>query len=506
MRTLAAGVFSLLFSFPLFGAAVLHVDTDHLSSVDPGTPVARTIRIFNLGPDVAENVTLTIDLPTGVRFDIQQTNGWSCAETSPGIVCTIASLPVDQTVGSSINGAFVFDPSLGGQHILVRMDVTASNGTARSPWFVSTVVRQLYRVTSTSDSGAGSLRDALTSANTTCLRECRIDFDLPAGSVIEPLTPLPAITACARIDFGSGPIISKGDRTIELSGARLTSGHGLVYRPACPGAQGSSPLLWIRGVAINRFPWNGIHIQEGHIICSGCFIGTDITGRQARPNAGRGISVDSRFSFVRVEDSVLSGNGRSGVFAWEATEVRVIRSFVGTTPDGLPLPNGASGLFMNKGVLIATESTIANNREFGIGVHGGATLLAFANTMTANGGQPIDWGLDGRTEQLGNMPDVPELLSASYDPATRRTTITGRVTITRPGAYRHALELQADGKGTSTITNLTFRTPVGLHEFTIVHEGDLRGRVVTVTNSRGYDEQDWALRETSEVSNGITVQ
>ena len=506
MRALAAVLLSLLLTVPLLAAAELHLFTGYLSSTDPGVPVSMPIRILNAGPDIAENLTLTITLPAGVRYDVERTNGWSCAQASPGVVCTIASLPVHPSSGGSqIDGSLVYDPSLGGQQVQVRIEVTATNAAAPRQFFVVTVVRQLYRVNNTAHIGAGSLRDAITSLNTTCLLECRIDFDLPAGSVIEPLAPLPVITACARIDFGTGPMTRTGDRTIELSGAKLTAGHGLVYRARCPGA-GSSPLLWIRGVAINRFPWNGIHIDDGHFTCTGCFVGTDVTGRQARPNAGRGISIDDEQSFSRIEESVLSGNGRSGLFAWSAWQVRVMSSSVGTTPDGLPLPNGSSGLFIQKGFLTAAQSTIANNRDFGIAVAGTATMLALANTMTGNGVQPIDYGLDGPTLHGGKVPDVPELLSATYDAATKKTIVTGRVTITRADGYRHAIELQVDGTGVATIVNLPFRTPLGVHDFTLTRDGDLTGRTVTVTNSRGYDEQDWGLSETSEVSNAVVVR
>ena len=504
MRATAA-VFLFFLSFPLLGAD-LSVITDPLDSTDPGVPVSRPIRVVNLGPDVAQDLTLTVTLPAGVRYDIDQTNGWSCATASPGIICTIASLPVyPQHSGSTIDGSFVFDPSLGGQSVLVRIDITASNGAARYPWAFSTVVRQIYRVSTTADSGAGSLRDVIDSVNTTCLRDCRIDFDLPAGSLIEPLTPLPVITACARLDVGTAPVTRTGDRAIELSGARLTTGHGLVYRATCPGATGASPLLWINGLAINRFPWNAIHIAEGPFICRGCFIGTDLTGRQARAN-GRGISVDHEHSFVRILESVLSGNHRSALFAWTAREVRVEKSSIGTTPEGLPLPNGASGIFIRHGFLVATESTIANNRDFGIAVSTEAKMLTFANAMPQNGVQAIDYQLDGRTLHAPNMPDVPELTGAVYDAASGKTIVTGRVTITRAGVYRHLIDLYVDDASVSTGINLPFRVEPGDHTFTVQHTGDLRGKRVTVTNSRGYDEQDGALAETSEMSNGATVQ
>ena len=57
-----------------------------------------------------------------------------------------------------------------------------------------------FTVTNTNDSGAGSLRDALTSAQTCAGGPHTIEFNVPAGSltggvaIITPASPLPAMT------------------------------------------------------------------------------------------------------------------------------------------------------------------------------------------------------------------------------------------------------------------------------------------------------------------------
>ena len=481
-------LFLVLFTLPLVADARLHVILDpYVGSVDPGSTLPRTIFVTNLGPDAAQNVVLTMTIPTGARFDVDAANGWSCTSTSPGLVCTIDALAAQTT--SEVLGRLTFDASAAGQQLVMRLDLTASNGGTDFPFFVNVVVRNLYPVTTSADSGAGSLRDAITSMNDSCLRECGIRFDLPAGSVLEPLTPLPAITTRAPVYVGPGPMV-------ELSGAKLTTGHGLVYR--------GGSLLWITGLTINRFPWNGIHVAHGHLVCESCFLGTDITGRQARGNRGRGLSADDPDTFVTIRNSVLSGNERSGLFVWSAREVRVDHSFIGASPEGLPVPNGSSGIFIQEGFLVVSESTISNNGDFGVAVANTAHAAVFANTMTGNGVQPIDYGLNGPTLHGGNVPDAPELIGATYDASTNRTIVTGRVAITRAGAYRNAIELQADGVAQRTQFNL-IKAGLGIYDFTMKHEGDLRGKVVTVTNSRSYDEETGALEETSEVSNGVVV-
>src|SRR5687767_10621817 len=58
-----------------------------------------------------------------------------------------------------------------------------------------------YTVTTTNDSGPGSLRQAILDANATAVSDT-IEFDIPAAGVqtITPLTSLPSITETVNID------------------------------------------------------------------------------------------------------------------------------------------------------------------------------------------------------------------------------------------------------------------------------------------------------------------
>ena len=377
-----------------------------------------------------------------------------------------------------------------------------------SPLFAQTT---LFRVHSSADSGTGSLRAAIDAVNA-CSGDCRITFDLAPGSVIEPLTPLPAITACAQVTIAARNTSRDGDRVIELSGAKQPAGNGIEYRGTCATPVGLAPTLRIDGLAINRFPHDGIYIEDGHFSCYGCFVGTDATGRQARPNGARGITIQHEGTTARIVDSVLSGNRRSGMFVWDARRVDVERCAIGVRADGVPLPNGASGIFIRRGALIATLSTIAHNAHFGIAVAPEATMVTFLSALHANGVQSIDYGLDGPTHHTVNMPDVPELLGATYDAASNTTFVRGRVTITRPNGYRHAIAFYTSARNlpgetpVSEMANLPFRAETRAHEFELALPGDLRGQLITAALNRGYDEETHALVETSEMSNGVTVR
>ncbi|MEX0879780.1 MAG: S-layer homology domain-containing protein [Thermoanaerobaculia bacterium] len=89
-----------------------------------------------------------------------------------------------------------------------------------------------FTVTNTNDSGAGSLRDALTSAQTCAGGPHTIAFDVPAGSltggvaVITPLTALPSITCAGTTVDGTTQTANGGNTNDVTLGSGGTVGTG----------------------------------------------------------------------------------------------------------------------------------------------------------------------------------------------------------------------------------------------------------------------------------------
>jgi hypothetical protein len=148
-----------------------------------------------------------------------------------------------------------------------------------------------FTVVNTSDSGAGSLRQAILDANANPGLDT-IAFDIPGSGVqtITPATSLPAITDPVLLDGytqpGSSPnALAIGDDAvllIELDGS-TASGIGLLIE----GPNGGST---VRGLVINRFPV-GIKIGQGvesdGNTVAGNFIGTDPTGMSTLVTGGQ---------------------------------------------------------------------------------------------------------------------------------------------------------------------------------------------------------------------------
>ena len=140
-----------------------------------------------------------------------------------------------------------------------------------------------YTVTNTNDSGAGSLRQAITDANASAGLDT-IAFNIP-GSGVHTITPgsvLPTITDPVVIDGysqpGSSPnTLAVGDDAvlqIELDG------NGAGYYGLTISGGGST----IKGLVIGGWGFNSVVfdiLTNGGNTIQGCFIGTDPTGSVA---------------------------------------------------------------------------------------------------------------------------------------------------------------------------------------------------------------------------------
>jgi hypothetical protein len=132
-------------------------------------------------------------------------------------------------------------------------------------------------VTTTADSGPGSLREAITTANASPGR-ATITCAIPGSGVrtIQPLSALPTITDPLVVDGTSQPGYVDTP-LIEVGGATAgTEADGLII------AGGGSTL---RALAINRFGGHGVVIRgDGDNVVDGCFIGTTSNGMAAAGN------------------------------------------------------------------------------------------------------------------------------------------------------------------------------------------------------------------------------
>ncbi len=281
-----------------------------------------------------------------------------------------------------------------------------------------------FAVTSTADSGPGSLRDAISQANGSGGPD-EITFNITGGGIqtINLLTELPEIIDEVEIDGTTQPgfdpttfvpqIVLNGESAGSFAdGLRLASS-----------ADGSV----IRGLAINRFDGDGIVVESDNTLIVGNVIGLNPAGNIAQGNGGVGIEIDfasnNQIGGTALSDAnIISGNGSHGIrFSalepGDSTNNVVLGNRIGTDRTGsIGIGNGGHGVdfFGGGGNTIGGSSAgsrnlISGNDRNGINFFGGSSILneIFGNFIGTNalGNGPIPNG-DGGIFGLGNSNTI----------------------------------------------------------------------------------------------------
>jgi Chitobiase/beta-hexosaminidase C-terminal domain len=265
-------------------------------------------------------------------------------------------------------------------------------------------------VTKTDDSGAGTLREALTTANSNPGKDS-IVFEIPGAGVhtIAPQSPLPVQTEPVIIDGWAGmPPGYSGPPVIELNGAGAGVSDGLSL-------EGGDSL--IRGLVVNGWNGNGIQLSvAGGDRIVGCRIGTSADGTSAVPNTRDGVYIESIPGNV-IGDSgtgdgnLLSGNGIRGIEIYNAAATgNVIQSnLIGTNADGTAaIPNALGGVAIFAaprnvvgGSLPSTRNVISGNGTGAPGSGDGVTIAEVGATGNVVIGNFIGVSKSG-SQALGN--------------------------------------------------------------------------------------------------------
>ena len=243
-------------------------------------------------------------------------------------------------------------------------------------------------VTNTADSGEGSFRQAILTANANPgLDTIVFQINGTPPFTIFLTTTLPAISDPVVIDATTQPGYS-GQPVIELNGAGSGPNAGLRF------ALGSS-FSTLRGMALNQFPVQTIELLSASNRIQGNFIGTDITGTQARGsgNGSHAISIKSDGNLIggttAGDGNLISGGNDCGIYLLNANNNSVQGNLIGVTVDGtLSLSNLNHGIVINGGTgnLLGGPEPAAGNLISGNGQSGisltGAT--ATGNVIQGN--------------------------------------------------------------------------------------------------------------------------
>ena len=245
------------------------------------------------------------------------------------------------------------------------------------------LVAGTFTVTNTTDSGAGSLRQAITDANALVGADA-IDFNIPGSGVhtISPTSALPEITSPVTIDGYTQPGTVQnamaagfdGVLLIELDGANAGLGVSALTITA-----GNST---VSGLVINRFSGVGINLNSASNLVAGNLIGTNAAGTAASGNDSQGIRIDSGSSnlvggITPEARNVISGNNEGMEIRGVCDSNMVQGNFIGTNAagtaavgnisNGVRITNGPTKTTVG-GTTAAARNVISGNGEDGVNI------------------------------------------------------------------------------------------------------------------------------------------
>jgi hypothetical protein len=226
-------------------------------------------------------------------------------------------------------------------------------------FFASAAAAADFTVKNTNDSGADSLREAITNANLTAAIDT-IKFQIGAGQkTITLQTPLPTINNPVLINGSTQPGYA-GIPLIEIN-ANNTAGPGLYI---------NASNCTIKGLIINRANGYGIYVNtsKSNTVIVNNYIGTNATGSSALPNTSGGIYLLSSNNKVGGQAAglrnVISGNQGSGISIGDGKTGNVIEgNYIGTNAAG---------------------TAAVGNSSYGVRVFGDATTIGGTNAAARN--------------------------------------------------------------------------------------------------------------------------
>ena len=345
---------------------------------------------------------------------------------------------------------------------------------------VSAASATTYTVTTTADSGPGSLRQAILDANGNVGADT-IQFNIVGSGVqtIAPASALPQITDGVTIDGYTQPGASANTNApdqgtnavllIEIDGTNTGTGSEAAVLFFAPGSGGSD----VRGLVINRGKWAGIRISGvAGMSIDGNFIGTDPTGTVPHGNTDFGIQANNGPSGITIGGTtpaarnLISGNGMQGINFGSGgnggTGHLVQGNLIGTDASGgNALTANQTGINVSSsmnvtigGTTAAERNVISGNGGYGVRLNSGSNLVASGNFIGTDvtGAGPLanlNYGIlaDANGAMIGgSAPGAGNVISAN---AIDGISISGGVT----GVIIQGNLIGTDATGTFALGN-----------------------------------------------------
>jgi|GEM_PF-1453955 len=369
-----------------------------------------------------------------------------------------------------------------------------------------------FTVTNTNDTGAGSLRQAITDANAAAGSHV-ITFNIPGTGpfVITPASALPglgnaSITAPQSITIDGctqpGAVCTPSSTVlqVQINGSNVGAGNPVIGINKVNDTDGG---MTVRGLSITNGPAYGIQLnrtayQSQFQIPSNTtleynYVGLKPDGTTAANANGivlAAVTAVTGGNNNRVAYNVISGNTALGLRTTNLTTFSapvnvtgliIENNIIGLDPTGtLARPNGGGGLHvLDTSGGIVRNNIIAGNTSFGMEVRrGNANLLVQNNTIRNNGTQGINFG------------PASGSFAAFVGPATLYgNTITGNGSnaITTTNASNITIGSTAAGQANTIANNTGKGVVVGTNTSDTSQKVSIRGNALYGNSGLGID-------------------
>jgi hypothetical protein len=359
-------------------------------------------------------------------------------------------------------------------------------------------------VTTTADSGPGSLRAALATATTDGSANITFDptiFATPQTITLTSALNIPSNTTITGPTSGSGATLKNlvtvdgGGASSNFSMFTVNSGvtgvaiHNLVIANGHVDSQGggitSSGSLTVTGCTFANNYAGGYITSLGNgggaiYVSSGTLAVSDSTfvGNTSAP--GGAISVGS--GIVAINQSTFSGNSAQGAKVGGAifTNTNVTMTIAGSTFSGNSATGGEGGAVFNNATLTATNTIMAGNTGGDCGANGSSTCPANGSNGNVIGVSGINLAplgnYGGPTQTMILLPGSPAICAGSVaaipggvtmdQRGDARTTTYGGTTCTDAGTVqtKYSLSFSQQPTGGSANATITPSPAVQLNE------------------------------------------
>jgi hypothetical protein len=330
---------------------------------------------------------------------------------------------------TAMAGATHVQVALGVKDACVTWCGVAGDGSchSHSPLFDNVTLSRSYDaivVTNTNDTGRGSLRAALTSANAAPDTNV-VSFNIPGAGphIITPTSGLPTLTSPVIIDGftqpGSSPNTNGPGQPGNAVMKIVIDGSATPPPPlgfSCIGLSGGNST--VRGVVINNYGRHGVQINSSGNAVEGCYIGVDVDAKFDEGNGFSGVYINTGENNNRIGGSaasqrnIISGNSSSGVHIAGGSSNVVEGNFIGTGRTGTTeIPNSQYGVYLGN----PTASTVGGETPQERNVISGNTrdgILIFQGSNVEIANNFIGTDVSG-TLPLGNGENGVEIFSTS---------------------------------------------------------------------------------------------